>query len=301
MEATSIESTESGVTTGLRPWKGQSNWRHQHHLKNVHGILNIFGWGLLLPIGAIVARNFSKFPLKCDDWYQLHTLCQTSGYIVGAVGWGTGIWLGNSSRQYTLKAHRILGIIVFTLATLQMLAMWLQAKKEDECGKWWEICYNVLGYVVIVLSIANIFEGIGNIRSHAAEYWSVTINHIVATCLCFYLLVTVEHFPCLRARLLDRVGGSFGRKPGEYLCRGLSFEIMVLRYVIAAKSGVEPSGLVELAKHHRRTSFPFVYNTSRTLANCRYEVCNALATPEKQYEVSIQMSGDCEQAGRIIF
>ncbi|MFQ6639369.1 hypothetical protein Gotur_015361 [Gossypium turneri] len=171
MEATSIESTESGVTTGLRPWKGQSNWRHQHHLKNVHGILNIFGWGLLLPIGAIVARNFSKFPLKCDDWYQLHTLCQTSGYIVGAVGWGTGIWLGNSSRQYTLKAHRILGIIVFTLATLQMLAMWLQAKKEDECGKWWEICYNVLGYVVIVLSIANIFEGIGNIRSHAAEYW----------------------------------------------------------------------------------------------------------------------------------
>ncbi|KAG4146708.1 hypothetical protein ERO13_D05G175600v2 [Gossypium hirsutum] len=171
MEATSIESTESGVTTGLRPWKGQSNWRHQHHLKNVHGILNIFGWGLLLPIGAIVGRNFSKFPLKCDDWYQLHTLCQTSGYIVGAVGWGTGIWLGNSSRQYTLKAHRILGIIVFTLATLQMLAMWLQAKKEDECGKWWEICYNVLGYVVIVLSIANIFEGIGNIRSHAAEYW----------------------------------------------------------------------------------------------------------------------------------
>ncbi|XP_052883384.1 cytochrome b561 and DOMON domain-containing protein At3g25290-like [Gossypium arboreum] len=139
--------------------------------QQVHGILNIFGWGLLLPIGAIVARNFSKFPLKCDDWYQLHTLCQTSGYIVGAVGWGTGIWLGNSSRQYTLKAHRILGIIVFTLATLQMLAMWLQAKKEDECGKWWEICYNVLGYVVIVLSIANIFEGIGNIRSHAAENW----------------------------------------------------------------------------------------------------------------------------------
>lgn len=57
------------------------------------------------------------------------------------------------------------------ICVVQMLAMWLQAKKEDECGKWWEICYNALGYVVIVLSIANIFEGIGNIRSHAAENW----------------------------------------------------------------------------------------------------------------------------------
>ena len=35
MQATSVQSTESGVTTGHRPWKGQSNWRHGHHLKNV--------------------------------------------------------------------------------------------------------------------------------------------------------------------------------------------------------------------------------------------------------------------------
>ena len=35
MQATSVQSMESGVTAGLRPWKGQSNWRHRHHLKNV--------------------------------------------------------------------------------------------------------------------------------------------------------------------------------------------------------------------------------------------------------------------------
>ncbi|KAL4332116.1 hypothetical protein GQ457_07G028210 [Hibiscus cannabinus] len=171
VQATSVESTESGVTSGLRPWKGQSNWRRSHHLKNAHGILNIIGWGVLLPTGAIVARNFRNYPLKCDEWYQLHTQCQTSGYMIGTVGWGIGIWLGNSSRQYTLKAHRTLGIVVFTFATLQMLALWLQPKKENECRKLWEIYHIVLGYAVIVLSIANIFEGIGNIRSHAAEVW----------------------------------------------------------------------------------------------------------------------------------
>ncbi|OMO76911.1 hypothetical protein CCACVL1_15370 [Corchorus capsularis] len=121
-QATSVESTESGVSAGLRPWKGQSNLHdHRHHLKSMHGILNIFGWGFLLPTGAIIARNFRKSPLKCDEWYPLHTYCQSSGYIVGTVGWGIGIWLGNSSKQHTLKAHRILGIIIFSFATLQMM------------------------------------------------------------------------------------------------------------------------------------------------------------------------------------
>ncbi|XP_022723219.1 cytochrome b561 and DOMON domain-containing protein At5g35735-like [Durio zibethinus] len=175
MQDTSVQSSESGATAGLRPWKGRSNWRHQHHLKNMHGILNIFGWGFLLPTGAIVARNFRNFPLKCDEWYQLHILCQTSGYIVGTVGWGIGIWLGNSSKQYTLKAHRILGIIIFTFATLQcviqMLALCLQPKKEDAFCKCWEIYHHLLGYALIVLSIANTFEGISTIQSHAAEKW----------------------------------------------------------------------------------------------------------------------------------
>ncbi|OMO64777.1 Cytochrome b561, eukaryote [Corchorus olitorius] len=169
---TSVESTESGVSAGLRPWKlGQSNLHHRHHLKSMHGILNIFGWGFLLPTGAIIARNFRKSPLKCDEWYPLHTYCQSSGYIVGTVGWGIGICLGNSSKQHTLKAHRILGIIIFSFATLQMLALWLQPKNEEEWRKCWEIYHHLLGYTIIVLSIANIFQGISNIQSHSAAKW----------------------------------------------------------------------------------------------------------------------------------
>ncbi|KAK6265004.1 Cytochrome b561/ferric reductase transmembrane - like 9 [Theobroma cacao] len=171
IQAASVQSTETGATAGLRPWKGQRTWRHRHHLKNVHGILNILGWGFLLPTGAIIARNFRKFPLKCNEWYNLYVLCQSSGYIVGTVGWGIGLWLGNSSKQYTLKTHRILGIIIFTFATLQMSALWLQPKAEDECRKCWEIYHHLLGYALIVLSIANIFQGISNVKSHAAEKW----------------------------------------------------------------------------------------------------------------------------------
>ena len=48
----------------------------------------------------------------------------------------------------------------------------------------------------------------------------------------------------------------------------------------------------------------FSYKTvwyCQTLANCRSEVCKALGIPEEQCELSMGMSGDFEQAVRIIF
>ncbi|KAI3419278.1 Pyridoxal phosphate homeostasis protein (PLP homeostasis protein) [Psidium guajava] len=78
-----------------------------------------------------------------------------------------------------------------------------------------------------------------------------------------------------------------------------------------SKSGVEPSGCVELAKHLSQncsnlefcglmtignldyTSTP---ENFKTLANCRSEVCKALEIPEEKCELSMGMSGDFEQA-----
>lgn len=141
-------TAENEVTTNLRSGKGQSFSHGRHHARNVsiliiiisyssscrlfnnnntqiltqqaHGILNIIGWGILLPIGVITARYLRRFPIEYDEWHPLHMLCQILGYILGTVGWGIGLWLGNSSKHYTLKTHRILGILVFTFATIQV-------------------------------------------------------------------------------------------------------------------------------------------------------------------------------------
>ncbi|KAK3188436.1 hypothetical protein Dsin_027997 [Dipteronia sinensis] len=169
---TSLESTDTGVATNLKPWKGQTLLRHhKHHLiRNAHGILNIIGWGTLLPVGAIVARYFRKFPLELyDQWYPLHILCQSSGYLLGTLGWGIGLWLGNSSKQYTLKTHRILGILVFTFSTIQMLAVFVHPRIGDEFRKCWEIYHQIMGYALIALIIANIFQGATH-QNHA-EKW----------------------------------------------------------------------------------------------------------------------------------
>ncbi|KAJ6363910.1 hypothetical protein OIU76_028939 [Salix suchowensis] len=99
-----LRGSENAETTNLRSWNGQTALHRRLHLGNTHGVLNIIGWGTLLPIGAIVARSFRKSPLKCDEWYNLHVVCQTLGYIIGSVGWSIGMWLGNSSKQYSFES-----------------------------------------------------------------------------------------------------------------------------------------------------------------------------------------------------
>ncbi|XVF40691.1 hypothetical protein PTKIN_Ptkin01aG0135000 [Pterospermum kingtungense] len=103
---------------------------------------------------------------------------------------------------------------------------------------------------------------------------------------------------------LNRVVGSFRRKHLKVL-------VQVNTSGEESKSGVEPSGCVELANHVSLncpnlqfcglmtigmldyTSTP---ENFKTLANCRGEVCKALGIPEEQCELSMGMSGDFELA-----
>ncbi|CBI26671.3 hypothetical protein AAG906_011811 [Vitis piasezkii] len=106
------------------------------------------------------------------------------------------------------------------------------------------------------------------------------------------------------ANQLDRVVSGIRRKPLKVLVQvNTSGEV--------SKSGVEPSGCVELAKHVKlgcpnlefsglmTIGMPDYSSTPenfRRLLNCRIEVCKALGMAEEQCELSMGMSGDFEQA-----
>ncbi|PIN22376.1 Proline synthetase co-transcribed protein [Handroanthus impetiginosus] len=106
------------------------------------------------------------------------------------------------------------------------------------------------------------------------------------------------------ANHLNRAIGNIGRKPLKVL-------IQVNTSGEESKSGVEPAGCVELAKHVSincpnlefcglmTIGMPDYTSTPenfKTLANCRSEVCKALGMPEEQCELSMGMSGDFELA-----
>lgn len=122
-------------------------------------MLNAVSWGILLPIGAITARYLKVFPAADPTWFYLHALCQSSAYIAGVAGWVTGLQLGSKSAGIQYTAHRIIGIVIFCLATLQVSALLLRPKKEHKLRFYWNIYHHFIGYSVIVLSIVNIFKG----------------------------------------------------------------------------------------------------------------------------------------------
>lgn len=127
--------------------------------RNVHGVLNVVSWGILMPLGAMAARYLKVFKSANPAWFYLHVTCQASAYIVGVAGWGTGMKLGSDSVGVKQTTHRNIGIALFALGTLQVFALLLRPKPEHKYRIYWNMYHHAVGYAVIGMSIVNIFEG----------------------------------------------------------------------------------------------------------------------------------------------
>ncbi|KAJ9176820.1 hypothetical protein P3X46_012092 [Hevea brasiliensis] len=127
--------------------------------KNVHGVLNAVSWGVLMPMGIMIARYLKVFKVANPAWFYLHVTCQSSAYIIGVAGWGTGLNLGSDSTGIEYSKHRNIGIILFCFATLQVFALLLRPKPDHKYRLYWNIYHHSIGYATIALSIINIYEG----------------------------------------------------------------------------------------------------------------------------------------------
>lgn len=83
-------------------------------------MLSVVSWGVLMPLGVIIARYMKVFKSADPAWFYLHAACQTSAYAVGVAGWGTGLKLGSDSVGIQYDTHRNIGIALFSLGTLQV-------------------------------------------------------------------------------------------------------------------------------------------------------------------------------------
>ncbi|CAA0812529.1 Cytochrome b561 and DOMON domain-containing protein [Striga hermonthica] len=128
--------------------------------KYIHGWLNVVSWGIMMPVGAMVARYVKVFNVANPAWFYLHVTCQASAYIVGVAGWGTGLKLGRDSPGVKHTVHRNIGIAIFALATLQASAILFRPKPDHKYRFYWNVYHYLIGYTVIVLGIVNIFKGL---------------------------------------------------------------------------------------------------------------------------------------------
>ncbi|XP_057534675.1 cytochrome b561 and DOMON domain-containing protein At4g12980-like [Amaranthus tricolor] len=146
--------------------------------KNTHGILNAISWGLLFPVGAIIARYVRTFESADPAWFYVHVTCQISGYAIGVAGWATGLQLGSKSVEIVNKSHRYIGIALFALATLQIFALFLRPKKEHKLRFYWNIYHHSIGYAIIILGIINVFKGL-TILDPAKKWKSTYVSILI--------------------------------------------------------------------------------------------------------------------------
>ncbi|KAJ8642545.1 hypothetical protein MRB53_004293 [Persea americana] len=147
--------------------------------RNVHGVLSVVSWGVLMPLGVIIARYLKVFKSADPAWFYLHAACQTSAYAVGVAGWGTGLKLGRDSVGIQYDTHRNIGIALFSLGTLQVFALFIRPKKDHKYRLYWNIYHHSIGYTVIILSIINVFKGLDILDPE--KKWKHAYIGIIAT------------------------------------------------------------------------------------------------------------------------
>ncbi|CAN8231679.1 unnamed protein product [Cochlearia groenlandica] len=203
----------SGVSAAAGGGGGSSKLRK----RNIHGILNGLSWGIMMPLGAIIARYLRVAKSADPAWFYLHVLCQASAYIIGVAGWATGLKLGGDSPGIRYSTHRAIGIALFTLATVQVFAMFLRPKPEHKHRLYWNIYHHTIGYTLIILGVVNVFKGL-DILNPKKQWRNSYIGIIVALAIVAFVLEAFTWYVVIKRKKLEEstktahLGGANGAR-----------------------------------------------------------------------------------------
>ncbi|XP_059305087.1 cytochrome b561 and DOMON domain-containing protein At3g07570-like [Lycium ferocissimum] len=147
---------------------GQSESKSPYaNLRRTHGLLNMFGWGILIPIGAMVARYLRQYD---PIWFYSHITIQSLGFLLGFAAIICGFVL-EDRLGVDVDRHKTLGIFILVLGCLQVIAFLARPGKESKVRKYWNWYHYTLGRVLILLAAGNIFYGIH--LGDAGTAWNV--------------------------------------------------------------------------------------------------------------------------------
>nr|WP_321985606.1 hypothetical protein [uncultured Lichenicoccus sp.] len=105
----------------------------------IHGALMLVAWLLLLPLGALIARTRKVTPgqdwprvVENLTWWWLHRVLQYAGLAVALVGLGVA-WRATGDVAPGML-HVQAGLLVLTLAALQVASTWFRGDKGGPTG-----------------------------------------------------------------------------------------------------------------------------------------------------------------------
>ncbi|CAH8278948.1 unnamed protein product [Arabidopsis lyrata] len=161
-------------------------------VKNIHGLVNAVCWGIFMPIGVIAARYMRTYKGLDPMWFYIHIIFQTTGYFGGLLGGlGTAIYMAKHTGMRSTP-HTVIGIFLFALGFLQILAFKARPDKEHKYKKYWNWYHHITGYVVIVLSVYNIYKGLAILQPGSS--WKIAYTTIIGVIGMFATVMEVLQF-----------------------------------------------------------------------------------------------------------
>eukprot|EP00884_Botryococcus_braunii_P020368 jgi/Botrbrau1/7014/Bobra.0165s0043.1 len=170
--------------------------RSRNLLPKVHGYIMVISWGILIPLGAMVAASLKRFdPL----WFQIHRVVQSIAYLAAIVGMGIGLYMRDYLGTYEEYVHRVVGLVVMGLGLLQVMALLLRPSKEHRFAWLWSGYHQFVGVVAILLAFTNAILGMRNMSLYYGYF--VGFSLIWLAILGFWMLGR-----CLSARHRKQTG-----------------------------------------------------------------------------------------------
>jgi hypothetical protein len=144
-----------------------------------HGRLMTLAWGVLIPLGVVIARYFKvtprqDWPRELDNllWWHGHLACQYLGGLAMLAGFLV-IWLPGAGEG-SAWLHRSLGYVVLGFGALQFVAGWLRGSKGGPTDAnprgdhydmtlrrvVFELVHKTVGYLALAFSAATIMTGL---------------------------------------------------------------------------------------------------------------------------------------------
>ncbi|KAG7533444.1 Cytochrome b561/ferric reductase transmembrane, partial [Arabidopsis thaliana x Arabidopsis arenosa] len=161
-------------------------------VKNIHGLVNAVCWGIFMPIGVMAARYMRTYKGLDPTWFYIHIFFQTTGYFGGLLGGlGTAIYMAKHTGMRSTP-HTVIGIFLFALGFLQILALKARPDKNHKYRKYWNWYHHTVGYVVIVLSVYNIYKGLAILQPGSS--WKIAYSTIIGVIGLFAIVMEILQF-----------------------------------------------------------------------------------------------------------
>jgi len=162
-------------------------------LRVAHGALMFVSWGVLLPLGAALAR-FAKTVRPTTGpaafWFLCHRLVQTVGLCVAIAGLAVAIAMVAPGPHFS-GVHHVCGLVAMVLGLLQPLNAVFRphppakGAPRSTARLLWEVLHKGSGYCALLLAVATIFLGLKQIG--ASLDLSIAYGALVAAAGCAWL------------------------------------------------------------------------------------------------------------------